>query len=351
MEQTDCPKWLKDMPKTDLHCHLGGSIRPKTILELADLCNVDLGVKSEDELKQKIIYKNHINRSLASYLQAIKICESVLLKEEALERAAYEVCEQAHNENVKILELRFGPTNYIKKPSNLKLYQAMESVLSGLKRASRDFDMYTGLIVCGIRTDMAATKLAVELAVNYQDQGVVGFDLAGKENGFRPKDFENILIPVLHNFLPVTIHAGEDDTVASIAEALVYLNARRIGHGITLRESTKLMEYVNKTRTGIEACITSNVDTGAVASVATHPMRAYLIHDDIRVFPNTDNRTISDTTLTKELLITIQNYGFTQKEIFQLGKNGIKAAFLPTQISKKLLEDFDVYISECKKEK
>ncbi len=338
-------QWLKKMPKTELHCHMGGAMRLDTVLELADRYGVRLPARDDKELRKQVVFKNRKERSLPAYLEGISICESVMVKAEAFQRVMYEICEDASKENVKVLELRFGPTNYDKRS---KLHEVVEAALDGLKRAAEDFHMYTGLIICGIRTDKEATRRAAEIAVNYMDDGVVGFDLAGKEAGNRPRQFIDVIQPVLHNFLPVTIHAGEDDTVGSIAEAIVYLNARRIGHGVSIRESTKLFNYVNKTRLGIEICPTSNVDTGSVCSYATHPVRSYFKRD-LRLSINTDNPTISDTSITKEYAHLIESLGFTQHEVFKLAKNGIKSAFLDSRTTKLLLEEFDEFTRRVEK--
>jgi len=328
MQDNQIPEWLLKMPKTDLHCHLGGSMRLETILEFGQKYGIRLPADSPEELRKHVVFKDRPEKSLQAYLNCIKICESVLVKPEAFERAAYEVCEDAKKETVNILELRFGPTNYEKQ--NLRLFEIVEATLSGLNKAKKELKMHTGLIICGIRTDMDATKKAADLAINYQDKGVVGFDLAGKENGYRPKLFQEIIRSVLKNFLPVTIHAGEDDTVASIAEALIYLNARRIGHGVSLRESPRIINNMNSLRTALEICPTSNVDTGCVACIDTHPVRDYF-NRNLRVTINTDNRTVSDTTVTKELYLLTQNLGFSPEDIYLLAVNGIKASFMPNE--------------------
>ncbi|MFH1174749.1 MAG: adenosine deaminase [archaeon] len=336
----ETPQWLIDMPKTDLHCHLAGSTRITSLLELADQYGVALPAKNEEELRKLVVYKNKQDKSLVRYLEGIAICESVFVKPDAFSRAAYEICQDAHAENVNVLELRFGPTNYEKE--SLRLYAIMEATLDGIARAKRDFGMYAGVIVCGIRNDLEATKRAVELAINYQERGAIGFDLAGPEKGNRPELFEQIIMPVLRNFLPVTTHAGEADDVASIAQAIIYLNARRIGHGISLRESTKLFDFINTQRIPIETCITSNIDTGAVASLDTHPVRTYY-NRGLRLAICTDNRTISDTTVTKEYMQLIEHLGFTQKMIYDIAKKGIKSAFLHIDDCIKLLDEFDHY--------
>lgn len=332
------PKWLIEMPKAELHCHLGGSMRLETILDLAEENQVKIPARNTEELRKLVVFKDKENKSLQEYLVGIKICESVLKKPEDFKRAAYEICEDASKETVKVMELRFGPTNYVSE--KLKLHEIVEGTLEGLKEASNKFNMYTGLIICGMKTSLQETKKAAQIAINYQDNGVIGFDLAGPENGYRPKLFEGVIMPVLKNFLPVTIHAGEEDTVASIAEALIYLNAKRIGHGVSLRESPRIIKYFDSTRIGLEVCPTSNIDTGSVSDISVHPIRDYF-NRGLRVCVNTDNRTISDTNLTNEYNLLINELGFTKPEILTLAKNGFKAAFMNNIDRRKVLNAFD----------
>jgi adenosine deaminase len=343
MEDLLKPDWLTAMPKADLHCHMAGSMRIKTLLELADQYGVMLPAQTEEGIRQHVVFKDRPVKSLAAYLDCIKTCESVLVRPEAFKRVAYEICQDAHDENVRVFELRFGPTNY--RRDDLKLYEIVEATLDGLNTAARDLAMRTGLIICGIRTDMLATKLAAEIAVNYQGMGVVGFDLAGKENGYPPKDFRDILLPVMLNFLPVTIHAGEEGTVRYVSEAFVYLNAERIGHGVSIRESTKVIEYMNTMRKPIEICLTSNVDTGSVPSFETHPVRSYLLKD-LRLAISTDNRLISDTTVTNEYQTLMSHLGFTQKDVYTMAQRAIKSAFLDNQAKQQLLDEFGCFAQE-----
>jgi adenosine deaminase len=198
--------------------------------------------------------------------------------------------------------------------------------------------MHTGLIICGIRTNLEATRRAAEIAVNYKGSGVVGFDLAGKERGHRPKTFEKIIEPVLSSTLPVTIHAGEDDTEESIREALVYLNAQRIGHGVSLRQNESLMEYMDRTRVCLETCPTSNIDTGAVNCIDTHPARSYF-QRNLRMTMCTDNRTVSQTSLTDEYMSLMDHLGFTRVDVLKLIQNGFKAGFVDSRLRDTLLEE------------
>jgi adenosine deaminase len=338
----EIPEWIKGMPKFELHRHLGGSLSLNKILEFGEKYKINLPADSVEDLRKYICFKEKgEKRSLTNYLEGVTICESVLAKPLAFQEGVYDICREAHDkENIVGLELRFAPTNY--ENSNQKLYEVVEGVLDGLRIASRDFNMYTGLIVCGVRSDPLLVRKAAEIAVNYMDNGVVGFDIAGKEKGYRPKLYEEAIKPVLKNFLPVTIHAGEEDDVGSIAEAFIYLHAERIGHAISLRESPKLIKFMDNTRKTLEICMTSNVDTGAVRDISTHPVKQYY-NLGLRIAISTDNPIISDTDLNKEYSLLVNEFGFKKEDILNISRGAIKSAFFDSSLTKKYLDNIDSY--------
>ncbi|MBI4576034.1 MAG: adenosine deaminase [Planctomycetes bacterium] len=333
-QETPDADWIRRLPKTDLHVHLGGSMRFETLLDEAARQGVEL--PPTEELRRSVILDGP-GRDLSGYLGAFQYTESILRDATALRRVARELVEDAAAENVRVLEVRFGPTNYV--TGSLRLYEVVEAVLEGLQEGGSRHGVRTGLIVCGIRTDMEATSRAAQIAVNYMDHGVVGFDLAGKERGFPPKDFREVFHIIHDNFLPVTVHAGESFGAKSIADAINHLNARRIGHGVHLRENEKLYDYVDIYRIGLEVCVSSNVHSGA-SHLATHPVRKYF-QDGLRVSINTDNRLVSNTTVTRELELLAGHMGFNKGDLKILVKNGVKSAFLKTYEVKRILDSFD----------
>jgi adenosine deaminase len=204
----------------------------------------------------------------------------------------------------------------------------VESVLEGLRAAQRETGIIAGVLVCGIRNMSPETSLRLaELSVAYKNRGVLGFDLAGAEHGNPAKDHQEAFQLILNNNINCTVHAGEAYGPPSIAQALHYCGAHRIGHGVRLREDGDLLNYVNDHRIPIECCPSSNVQTGAVADMASHPFKFYLDFG-IRVTINTDNRLITDTTVTKELLVTARQFGLTAKDIRNVLVGGFKSAFL-----------------------
>jgi adenosine deaminase len=326
---------LKALPKTDLHCHLDGSLRLRTILELAEKQKVKLPADTEDGLA-KAIHMGQVCKSLEDYLTAFDVTLSVLQTEEALYRAAYELAIDCAAENVRYLEVRYSPV--LHQHQGLKLTTIVDSVLEGLRVAKRETGIKCGVIVCGIRhiNPQTSVRLA-EVSVAYKNRGVIGFDLAGAEVNFPAKAHKDAFQLILKNNVNCTAHAGEAYGPASISQAIHYLGAHRIGHGTRLREDGDLLNYVNDHRIPIEVCLSSNVQTGAVPNVASHPLKFYFDYG-LRVTLNTDNRLITDTTLTRELWHAHRELGLSLEDLTTLIVSGFKSAFLPFREKQDMLK-------------
>jgi adenosine deaminase len=337
---------LHALPKTDLHCHLDGSLRLKTMLELADQQGVKLPADSEDGLAKAIkIGARH--PSLEEYLKGFEITLSVLQTEDALYRSAYELALDAAEENCRLIEVRYAPVLHLQK--GLKPTVVVEAVLEGLRAANRETGILAGVLVCGIRNMSPDVSLRLaELSVAYKNRGVLGFDLAGAEHGNPARDHQAAFQLILNNNINCTVHAGEAYGPPSIAQALHYCGAHRIGHGVRLREDGDLLNYVNDHRIPIECCPSSNVQTGAVTDMASHPFKFYLDFG-IRVTINTDNRLITDTTVTKELSAMARQFGLTVKDIRNILVGGFKSAFLTfhdrAQLVRKAQNEMDEVIA------
>jgi len=325
---------LHALPKTDLHCHLDGSMRLKTILELAEQQKVKLPADNEDALAQAI-HMGQVCKSLEEYLVAFDVTLSVLQTAEALYRSAYELAVDAAAENVKYLEVRYSPALHLQK--GLKMTTVIDSVLEGLRAAKRETGIKCGVIVCGIRHINPQTSMRLaELSVAYKNRGVIGFDLAGAEASFPAKDHKDAFQLILKNNVNCTAHAGEAFGPESISQAIHYLGAHRIGHGTRLREDGDLLNYVNDHRIPLEVCPTSNVQTGAVSSLDAHPLKFYFDYG-LRVTINTDNRLITDTTVTKELWLAHKHLGLALEDLTTIIVSGFKSAFLPFREKQDML--------------
>jgi adenosine deaminase len=322
------------LPKTDLHVHLDGSLRLTTILDLAEKDGIDIGAGSVEELA-KMIQPGKVHASLEEYLKGFGITLKVLQTEDSLYRAAYELAEDASKENIHYMEVRYSPILHTQK--GLSETAIIEAVLAGLRDAQADFNIKSGVIICGMRhVSPNISLMLAELAVAFKNRGVVGFDLAGAENNNPARDHMSAFSRILTNNVNVTIHAGEAYGPESIHQALHYCGAHRIGHGTRLKEDGDLLNYVNDHRIPLEMCISSNIQTGVVKTIKDHPFKFY--NDlGIRVTLNTDNRLITDTTMTKEYMLAYNTFKMTGDNIVDVVVNGIKSAFMPHDVKKALL--------------
>jgi adenosine deaminase len=251
----------------------------------------------------------------------------VLQEEEALYRVAYELAEDAAAENIWYMEVRYSPILHTKK--GMKLPTIIDAVLSGLRRAEKKYDIKTGVIICGMRNiSPESSNMLADLAVAYKNRGVVGFDLAGVEESYPAKHHREAFYRILNNNINTTAHAGEAYGPESIHQALHYCGAHRIGHGTRLLEDGDLLNYVNDHRIPLEICLTSNIQTKVVPSFEKHPLKFYYDFG-LRITVNTDNRMISDTTLTKELSIAAKYANFNINDLKTIIVAGFKSAFLP----------------------
>ncbi len=314
------------LPKTDLHVHLDGSLRLQTILDLARQDGIELPASDIDGLRAAIGCGDHFG-SLVDYLRGFDITLRVMQTEEALERIAFELAEDAHRENVRYMEVRYAPMLHTR--GGLKLTKVVEAVLDGLRRARESYGIKSNVIICGIRNISPESSYEMaELAVAYKGRGVVGFDLAGAEAEFPAKHHRKAFQLVRDNNINCTIHAGEAYGPESIAQAIHVCGAHRIGHGCRLRENGDLLHYVNDHRIPLECCPSSNVQTGAVKTLASHPIKLYF-DLGLRVTVNTDNRLITDTTVSKELWLVHTRMGMSFADIKSLIVAGFKSSFQP----------------------
>ncbi len=325
---------IRALPKSDLHVHLDGSLRLESMLELARQQGVELPADSPEGLKE-VLKLGQKHRDLPSYLEGFKHTTAVLQTRKSLRRAAFELAEDAALENVVYMEVRYSPI--LHTASGLRLDQVVQAVSDGLREAERAYDITTGLIICGIRNISPETSLQLaELAVAFKNRGVVGFDLAGAEENYPAKHHREAFYLILNNNINCTLHAGEAYGPESIGQAIHYCGAHRIGHGTRLREDGDLLNFVNDHRIPLEMCIKSNMQTGSVASLDRHPFRFYL-DLGIRVTINTDNRLITDTTVTDEFWLATRHFNLNLEELRWVMVNGLKSAFLPFRDKKMLL--------------
>lgn len=326
---------LERLPKTDLHVHLDGSLRPGTIWELSRADEVDLPFDSEEDVRRWFA-EELPERDLVAYLERFDVTTAVMQTEESLERIAFELMEDAARENVWYMEVRYAPI--LSQKRGLSLRQVVDAIDRGLKRGQAAWPRTQAQqIICGLRhfEPERAVRMAA-LAVEYKGRGVLAFDLAGAEKDNPAKRFNEAFALVRHANLNVTVHAGEAFGPESIHQALHWAGADRIGHGVRLGEDPDLLQYVIDHRIPLEMCPTSNVQTGAVESVEAHPLKEYY-EQGVRVTVNTDNRLMSGTTMTDELALCVDRLDFSLDDVKKVILNGFKSSFLHYQQRKALI--------------
>ncbi len=317
---------LKQLPKVELHCHLDGSLRIDTILDLAQKQKVSLPSTNADDLTSMLSIGDK-RGTLEEYIARFDITLSVMQTPESLRRISYELIQDVADENVRYIEIRYSPILHTN--AGMTLEESVLAVRDGLRKGEKDFGVKSGIIICGIRhiSPQASLKLA-DLCLRFKHKGVVGFDLAGAEENFPAKDHREAFYHILNNNINATIHAGEAFGPASIHQAIHYCGAHRIGHGTRLKEDKDLMQYVNDHRITIESCLISNWHTKSVRSLKYHPFK-YYYDKGIRITLNTDNRLISGTTLTKEFALAHSLFGLGLHDFREVTIIAMKSAFLP----------------------
>ncbi len=327
---------IRSVPKVMLHDHLDGGLRPQTIIDIAKEINYDkLPTTNADELAEWF-HRGANKGNLVEYLQGFEHTIAVMQTKENLERIAYEMMEDMHKDGICYIETRFAPVFHTQQ--GLHYDDIIDAVLTGLRRGEKDFGVGFGLILCGMR-NMTDTLEFAELAVNFRHQGVVGFDLAGEEGGYPPKKHLDAFQFIQRENFNITIHAGEAFGIESIWQAIQYCGAHRIGHATKLKDDMTfdaegniigmgdLSQYILDKRVPLEICLLSNVHTGAVKTIEEHPF-IKLYKKKFRVFLNTDDRLMSDTTLTKEFTLATDLWGITLDDIEKLTINAMKSSFI-----------------------
>jgi adenosine deaminase len=334
---------IQRLPKTDLHCHLDGCLRPRTLLELAQAQGVRLPTRRLPELTRRL-QAGRRTRSLADYLKIFDLTLSVLQDKEALLRVAFELAEDAAAEHVRHLEVRFSPVLHRRR--RLAYDDIVDAVIAGLAAGGLKYGLSAGVIICGIRSLNPRVSYALaELAVAYKGRGVLGFDLAGQEKDYPAKAHRAAFQLVLKNNVNLTVHAGEAFGAPSIGQALHQCGAHRIGHGTHLHEDRDLMRYVNDHRIPLEVCLSSNVQTRAVRSLAAHPFAGYF-REGLRVTLNTDSRLVSATTVTREIALAARAFRLGPYEVKRVIINGFKSAFLPYAEKARILRRVNLEIDQ-----
>lgn len=315
----------KQLPLTDIHRHLDGNIRPETILSLAQQHNIILPANEIESLRPHVQVITQ-EADLVGFLQKLDWGVAVLADLDACKRVAQENVEDAYNAGIDYAELRFSPY-YMAMKHQLPVEGVVEAVIDGIAAGCLEYDIKVNLIGILSRTfgqEACAKELAGLLAHRNK---LCALDLAGDELGFPGALFHNHFKQARDAGLQITVHAGEAAGTESIWHAIKELGAQRIGHGVKASEDPKLIEYLATHKIGIESCLTSNIQTSTVASLANHPLKMFLQHGIIASI-NTDDPAVEGIELAYEYEVAAPKAGLTPAEIEQAQINGLTMSFL-----------------------
>ncbi len=339
------PEQVRRAPKVLLHDHLDGGLRPQTVVELAaETGYADLPTTDVEELAR--FFRSGAERgSLELYLEGFRHTVGVMQTREALVRVAAECAQDLDDDGVVYAEVRFAPELHVER--GLPLTEVVEAVLEGFRSGSEGRRIEVRALLTAMRSAARSREIA-DLAVAYRDQGVVGFDIAGAEAGFPPSRHLDAFQHMQRENGHYTIHAGEAFGLPSIWEALQWCNADRLGHGVRIVDDItfdadgtpvlgRLAAYVRDKRIPLEMCPTSNVDTGAAASLAEHPI-GLLRTLSFRVTVNTDNRLMSGVSMSSEMSALVDTFGYGWDDLRWLTVNAMKSAFCPFDERLALIE-------------
>ena len=331
-------------PKVLLHDHLDGGLRPSSVIDLAAEYGYDgLPTTDVDELGEWF-NKGAKRHDLVLYLETFAHTGAVMQHRDAIERVAYECAQDLAADNVVYAEVRFAPELHLEQ--GLTLHEVVEAVLAGFERGSAGTGLTIYALLDAMRQAARSSEIA-ELAVRFRDQGVVGFDIAGPEAGFPPTRHLDAFQLINRENFHSTIHAGEAFGLPSIWEAVQFCGAERLGHGVRLVDDIevdadgnatlgRLASYIRDRRICLEVCPTSNVNTGVAPTIADHPI-GMLRRLQFRVTVNTDNRLMSNTSMTKEMVELHKAFGWGLDDMQWLTVNAMKSAFAPFPERLKLI--------------
>ena len=330
------PDLVAKGPKVLLHDHLDGGLRPSTVIDLADISGYEELPSDNVEKLSEWFHEGANRRDLNLYLETFAHTVGVMQDEYSCHRVAKECAEDLAEDGCVYAEIRFAPSLFTMQ--KLSVHEVIEAVLSGFSEGSSGTNLTLRTIITAMRTSNDSKTIA-QAAVDFRDKGVVGFDIAGREVGYPPTDHLEAFQLLQRENFHFTIHAGEAFGLPSIWEAVQYCGAERLGHGVRIIDDIELdasgnyilgslASFIRDRRIPLELCPTSNIHTGAVQSLEEHPI-GVLKDLGFRVTVNTDNRLMSNVSMTSELLSLNKTFGWNLDDFSWLTVNAMKSAFIP----------------------
>lgn len=337
---------IRSAPKVLLHDHLDGGLRPTTVIELAEIQGYDRLPTTDPKELAAWFVEGAARRSLPRYLEPFEHTVGIMQTADALHRVAVECAEDLAADGVVYAEVRFAPELHLE--GGLELDDVVDAVLSGFAEGSASRPITIGVLLTAMRTAANSSEIA-QLTLRHRDQGVVGFDIAGSEAGHPPTRHLDAFRTIAAANHHITIHAGEAFGLPSIWEAIQICGAERLGHGVRIVDDIEIADdgtirlgelaaFIRDRRVPLEMCPTSNVHTGVVDDIADHPI-GLLTRLRFRVTVNTDNRLMSDITLSRELHGLCETFGYGWSDLEWFTVNAMKSSFWPFDKRLRLINE------------
>ncbi len=319
---------IKNFPKIDLHCHLDGSFSTDFIR------NATVDTRNDAELL-KVLRAPENCSSLTEYLTCFDLPISAIQTKENITAGVLDVLSNAAADNVKYIELRFAPTCSMEQ--GLSLPEIYEAAIEGTKLGLKQYGIYSNIILCAMRHhSMEANMKILDTMYDYVGHGICALDLAGDESMFPNENFYELFKKAKNMGIPFTIHSGECGSVENVRLAMEF-GAARIGHGIALIKDGSLMQEIRSKRIGLELCPVSNFQTKAWDDYSTYPLRTFLDNGLLATI-NTDNRTVSDTNMRRELELAHKRLNIKEEDFYTMYKKSVEISFADDNIKNMLLE-------------
>lgn len=325
---------MRNLPKIELHCHLDGSLRIDTAIDLAKKDGITLESYEFNNVK-KLLSIDEECSSLDEYLEKFHLPNKLMQSKDNLKRIAFELMEDGARENIKYMEIRFAPILHIN--NGLTLEEAIEAVIDGIKKAEDIYDIKGNVIISCMRNfDIGHVYDSIKAGQKFIKKGVVGIDLAATEKEDFAYDYIEAIKEAKRCGFRITIHAGETGFGKNVGQAVELLEAERIGHGIYIYNDEEAYKIVKEKGTILEVCPKSNIDTKAINEYREHPLYNYY-KDDIKITLNTDNRTVSNINLSDEIDSVMNAFNLSLEDYKKIYINSVNAAFCDEETKERLL--------------
>ena len=324
---------INKLPKIELHCHLDGSVRVDTIIDIAKKEGIKLDSYKRCDIEKLVQVPNDCT-SLNEYLKRFDLPNKVMQSSENIKRITFELLEDAQKENIKYIEIRFAPLLHLQK--GLSIEEVIQSAIDGINQAQRIYDIKGNIILSCMRNMSEDDAiLLIEKGRKFLNKGVVAIDLAGpEEEGFANKYKRAIELARSYGY-NITIHAGEAASAQNVIDAINILKAQRIGHGVRIKDMKDAYDLVKKTGVVLEMCPTSNIQTKAIECLNKYPLYDFY-KDGIKLSINTDNRTVSNIDLSNEIKVISDEFNMSKEPHKDIYLNTIDAIFADESTKKWL---------------